>query len=282
VRELLAFPETTKVSCKEEASLQFASDDELLADGRVGRIRAVRSVGREGQYRSVRRGRQRSEAKARLAVDQRAGLRAVAPLAEAAGRPGRRLSSLASNEDRPRVQYLDCLASAPRPGAKTVERLLWRKIDVEPFALLYAEPKNPVKRRPGRRELAFIERGRKGPAENPSIRAHAEAKVAAQLRQPTFRFTSCAMWPSGDGWRVDSIERTNRARPTCSCSPSDEMQGFSGLRGAGPPLGDETLFFAPARSSKRRSGRGKRGRSQVVGSGLSKRGRPSGYRSTTQ
>jgi len=137
----------------------------------------------------------------------------------------------ASNETIHGVQYqeLPRFGAAPQICDMSSD-LLWRKIDVAPFALIYAgAQKNlgPSGVTVVIAERNFIERGR---SDLPSIlqyRAHAEAKSLLNT-PPTFAIylvRNVTRWIRSMGG-LDAIERRNRAKADRLYAAIDESGGF--------------------------------------------------------
>jgi phosphoserine aminotransferase len=170
--------------------------------------------------------------KARLAASTREqGFRRVATPAEAQVDPGAAYVHWTSNETIHGVQYLDLprFGAAPQVCDMSSD-FLWRKIDVAPFALLYAgAQKNlgPSGVTVVVAERAFIDRGRKDLPSILQFRAHAEAKSLLNT-PPTFAIylvRNVALWLKGLGG-LDAIERRNRAKANLLYAAIDENAGF--------------------------------------------------------
>jgi phosphoserine aminotransferase len=168
----------------------------------------------------------------RIAASTReGGFRRVASPAEAQLDPGAAYVHWASNETIHGVQYLEL----PRFGAcpqvcDMSSDFLWRKIDVAPFALIYAGAQKNIGPSGVTVVIAhrdFIERGRKDLPSILQYRAYAEAKSLLNT-PPTFAIylvRNVALWLAGLGG-LDAIERRNRAKAGALYAAIDENAGF--------------------------------------------------------
>jgi phosphoserine aminotransferase len=159
------------------------------------------------------------------------GFRRTVSAAEAQLDEGAAYVHWASNETIHGVQYHDLphFGAAPQICDMSSD-LLWRKIDVAPFAFIYAgAQKNmgPSGVTVIIAERDFVERGRRDLPGILQYRAHAEAKSLLNT-PPTFAIylvRNVALWLRSLGG-LDAIERRNRAKADRLYAAIDENTGF--------------------------------------------------------
>jgi phosphoserine aminotransferase len=168
----------------------------------------------------------------RIAASTReAGFRRVATPGEAQLDPGAAYVHWTSNETIHGVQYLDLPRFGEAPQVCDMSSdFLWRKIDVAPFAMIYAGAQKNIGPSGVTVVIAhrdFIERGRKDLPSILQYRAYAEAKSLLNT-PPTFAIylvRNVALWLSGLGG-LDAMERRNRAKAGALYAVIEQNAGF--------------------------------------------------------
>ncbi|HXN33570.1 MAG TPA: 3-phosphoserine/phosphohydroxythreonine transaminase, partial [Polyangiaceae bacterium] len=145
--------------------------------------------------------------------------------------PGAAYVHWASNETIHGVQYLDLprFGGAPQVCDMSSD-LLWRKIDVSPFAMIYAGAQKNIGPSGVTVVIAqrdFMDRGRKDLPSILQYRAHAEARSLLNT-PPTFAIylvRNVALWIGALGG-LEAIERRNRAKADMLYQAIDAHAGF--------------------------------------------------------
>jgi phosphoserine aminotransferase len=159
------------------------------------------------------------------------GFRRIVVPAEAELDPAAAYVHWASNETIHGLQYRDLprFGAAPQVCDMSSD-LLWRKIDVSPFALIYAGAQKNIGPSGVTVVIAerdFIERGRKDLPSILQYRAHAEARSLLNT-PPTFAIylvRNVARWIATLGG-LDAIERRNRAKADMLYAAIDANAAF--------------------------------------------------------
>jgi phosphoserine aminotransferase len=171
-------------------------------------------------------------ARVRLAASTKeGGYRRVARPDEAKLDEGAAYVHFTSNETVHGVQYLDAVHFGRAPQVCDVSSdLLWRRIDVAPFAMLYGGAQKNIGPSGVTVVIAsrdFTERGRKDLPSILQYRAHIEAKSLLNT-PPTFGIylmRNVLTWIKDSGG-LDAIERRNRAKAAVLYAAVDEQTAF--------------------------------------------------------
>ncbi|MDP9002772.1 MAG: 3-phosphoserine/phosphohydroxythreonine transaminase [Myxococcota bacterium] len=145
--------------------------------------------------------------------------------------PGAAYVHWTSNETIHGVQYLDLLRfGAAAQVCDMSSDFLWRKIDVSPFAMIYAGAQKNIGPSGVTVVIAdrdFIARGRKDLPSILQYRAHAEAKSLLNT-PPTFAIylvRNVALWLKGLGG-LEAAERRNRSKAAAIYAAIDARAGL--------------------------------------------------------
>jgi phosphoserine aminotransferase len=171
-------------------------------------------------------------ARARVAASTReTGFHRVSPPAEADLDPAAAYVHFTSNETIHGLQYLELPCFGDRPQVCDMSSdFLWRRIDVSPFALIYAGAQKNIGPSGvtvvvARRD--FLDAGRKDIPSILQYRAHAEAR--SLLHTPStfgiYLVRNVALWIESIGG-LDAIERRNRAKAEALYAAVDARPDF--------------------------------------------------------
>ena len=171
-------------------------------------------------------------ARSRVAASTReGGFRRVVPPAEADLDPDAAYVHFTSNETIHGVQYLDLPRFGDRPQICDMSSdILWKKIDVSPFAMIYAGAQKNIGPSGVTVVVArkdFLDAGRKDIPSILQYRAYSETRSLLNT-PPTFGIylvRNVALWIEGLGG-LDAIERRNRAKADALYAAVDARPDF--------------------------------------------------------